>query len=236
MNEIGFIILRHVNNELSNNYWIVCYDCIRKLYPENLILIIDDNSNYEYITPKNLYKTTIINSEYPGRGELLPYYYYLHNKLFETAIIIHDSVFITKPIDTSVNKYKFIWEFEHDWDQINDETIMIQLFNDPELLSFYENKNLWKGCFGSMSIITHDYLVYVNNKYDISKLLNYVLTRYNRCSFERVIACLLQYNEPKETLSLFGNLHDYCVYGSITFNNVDYYWNHLPLIKIWTGR
>ena len=68
MNEIGFIILRHVNNELSNNYWIVCYDCIRKLYPENLILIIDDNSNYEYITPKNLYKTTIINSEYPGRG------------------------------------------------------------------------------------------------------------------------------------------------------------------------
>jgi hypothetical protein len=232
MSDIGFIILRHVKNEITNNYWVLCYDCIRNFYPENLILIIDDNSNYQYITKKDLYKTTIINSEYPGRGELLPYYYYLHNKLFETAVIIHDSVFINKPIDLSVNKYKFIWDFNHDWDQINDETVMIKLFNDAELLRFYENKHLWKGCFGGMSIIRHDYLVYVNNKYDISKLLNYVLTRYNRCSFERVIACLLQCNEPKETL--LGDMANYCMWG-VAFKDIDY-WNHLPLIKVWTGR
>ncbi len=97
----------------------------------------------------------------------------------------------------SVNKYKLIWEFKHNWDQIEDESRMIKLFNDKELLNFYENKNEWVGCFGSMSIITHDYLMYVNNKYNISKLLDCVLTRYNRCSFERVIACLLQKNVKK---------------------------------------
>jgi hypothetical protein len=232
MSSVGFIILRHVNNELTNNYWNHCYDCVRKYYAEHLIIIIDDNSNYDYVTERNLYKTTIINSEYKGRGELLPYYYYLHNKLFNTAVIIHDSVFINKYIDFSVDKYKLLWEFEHYYDIIEDETNMINLFNDKDLLNFYENKNLWKGCFGGMTIITHNYLTYINNKYDISKLLECVLTRLNRCAFERVIACLLQKNEKKETL--LGNIHSYCPWG-INFNQKDEY-KHLPLIKVWTGR
>jgi hypothetical protein len=233
MTQIGFIMLRHVNNELTNIYWNHCYDCIRKYYPEYSILIIDDNSKYEYITERTLYKTTIINSEYHGRGELLPYYYYLHNKLFDTAIIIHDSVFINKYIDMSVNKYKLLWEFDADCDNIEDVKNMINLFNDKELLNLYDNKGLWKGCFGGMSIITHDYLTFINNKYDISKLLACVLTRYNRCSFERVIACLLQKNEKKEE-TLLGNILHYCSWG-ISFKEKDNYM-HLPFIKVWTGR
>ena len=230
--QIGFIILRHVNNELTNKYWISCVNSIRQYYPENNILNIDDNSNYEYITEETLYKTTIINSEYPKRGELMPYYYYLHNKLFDVAVIIHDSVIVNKYIDMSVEKYKFLWEFEHNWDQIENETRMINVFNDLELNTFYENKDLWKGCFGCMTIITHDYLSYINNKYDISKLLDYVLNRDNRCNFERVIACLLQKEGKKETL--LGNIHNYCNWG-IKFNEIDNYTN-LPLIKHWTGR
>jgi len=83
-----------------------------------------------------------------------------------------------------------------------------------------------------MTIITHDYLTYINNKYDISKLLNLVLNRYNRCSLERVIACLLQKEGKKEIL--LGNIHNYCNW-SIKFNEIDKYKN-LPLIKYWTGR
>jgi hypothetical protein len=90
----GFIILRHVKDDITNTYWLRCYNCIRKYYPENMIIIIDDNSNYDYITNIDLYKTKIIKSEYHGRGELLPYYYYLHNKFFDKAIILHDSMFI----------------------------------------------------------------------------------------------------------------------------------------------
>jgi hypothetical protein len=232
INQIGFIILRHVNNSITNNYWILCYDSIRRLYPENKILIIDDNSNYRYITNKELYNTTIINSEFPKRGELLPYYYYLQNKLFDTAVILHDSVFITKYIDFKVDTYKFLWHFDHGYDQIEDETKMIKIFNDNELLDFYKNKILWKGCFGAMSIINHDYLQYVNNKYNISKLLPLILTRYNRCSFERVIACLLQ-KEQKQS-SLLGDIHKYCKWG-ININEINRF-THLPLIKVWTGR
>ena len=238
---IGFIILRHVNSESNNNYWIHCYNCIRKFYPENNILIIDDNSNYEYIKNEILYKTIIIQSEFPQRGEILPYYYYLNYKIADIAIILHDSVFINEYIDFNIDfdikfidnyKYKFIWYFHHGSDQINDELSMIKLFNDPELLDFYNNKRLWKGCFGAMTIISHDYLTFINEKYDISRLLDKILNRYNRCSFERVFACLLQKNHKMD--SLFGNIHWYCKWG-ITFDQKDKY-NDLPLIKVWSGR
>jgi hypothetical protein len=244
MNKVGFIILRHVNNSKTNSYWGHSYDCIRKYYPENEIMIIDDNSNYDFNrNKKNLYKTTIINSEYAGRGELLPYYYYLHNKLFDTAVIIHDSVFINSHIDFTVEKYKIIWDFKHNWDQIKDETKMIKSFNDKKLLEFYKNKSLWTGCFGGMSIITHDYLSFINSKYDISKLLDHVKTRFNRMSFERVIACLLQCNEQAEIL--LEDIHVY-IAGAPIFDkkkiNLHPGWerlstlSHLPIIKIWTGR
>ena len=212
VDNVGFIILRHVNKERTNHYWIHCYDCVRKFYPENKILIIDDNSNYDFITEKELYKTTIIQSEYPKRGELLPYYYYLKNKIFDTAVIIHDSVFVNKTMDLSANEYKIMWTFKHNWDQHEDEGKMIDKFNDPELKEFYNNKKLWNGCFGGMSIITHDYLSKINNKYDISKLLDTINCRYNRCSFERVIGCLLEYCGTKQP-TLFGDIHGYCRWG-----------------------
>ncbi len=231
-NVIGFIVLRHVKNENTNKYWIHCYNCIRQYYPENNIIIIDDNSDYSFITEKKLYKTTIINSEYPGRGELLPYYYYLQNKFFDSAVIIHDSVFINKYIDLQVDKYKILWSFKHTWDSVSNETKLLSVFNDTELNAFYENKSLWDGCFGCMSIITHDYLLEINNKYNINNLLPFVLNRTDRCAFERVIACLLHKDEKRE--SLLGDIHSYCKWG-ITFANREKY-NHLPMIKVWTGR
>lgn len=132
----------------------------------------------------------------------------------------------------NVETYKILWDFQHDFDQIEDETKMINIFNDIKLTNFYENKQLWNGCFGSMSIIRHDYLISINNKYNISKLLECVLNRYNRKSFERVIACLLQIDRINETL--FGNIFDYTPWG-INFQDKDNY-KYLPITKIWTGR
>lgn len=234
MKDIGFIILRHVNNEVTNKYWIHSYQCIRKYYPENKILIIDDNSDKKFITNEYLYKTTIINSEFPKRGELLFYYYYLQNKLFDTAVLIHDSVFINKYIDMNVDKYRILWDFQHNWDNCVREKSLIRVFNDRKLLNFYRTKEKWVGCFGSMCIITHDYLTDINNIYDISKLLGHVICREDRIAFERVIACLLQINEKNKTKSLLGNIMEYCKRG-IKFHEKDKY-RRLPIIKVWTGR
>ena len=74
--------------------------------------------------------------------------------------------------------------------------------------------------------------MFINNKYSISKLLYCVLNRYSRCSFERVIACLLQINEKNE--SLLGNIHKYCPWG-VSFEEKEHY-KYLPITKVWTGR
>jgi hypothetical protein len=233
---LGFIILRHVNDELTNQYWQYSYKCIRKWYPENKIVIIDDSSNPEFLTTTiELYKTQIIQSQYPKRGELLPYIYYLRNKWFDKAVILHDAVFINRYIDfTNVSKYQILWDFEHKWDQIEDETQMIESFEDPDILQFHKNIHLWTGCFGCMSVITHDYLTEINNRFKIDNLIKFVLTRFNRCSFERVIACLLQFQDKTPNQSMFGNIHQYCRWG-ITFQQKDSF-KHLPLTKVWTGR
>jgi hypothetical protein len=125
-----------------------------------------------------------------------------------------------------------LWDFEHGSDHIEDETRIINIFNNLELKEFHENQELWKGCFGGMVAITHNYLTFINNKYDISKLLDLVLTRYNRQSFERVIACLLQKNYQSQ--SIFGNIHAYCPWA-LNYNQKNNY-EHLPIIKVWTGR
>lgn len=231
---IGFIILRHISKQQHNLFWIECYDSIRKFYPDYPIVIIDDNSNYNYITHKELYNCTIIKSQFPKRGEFLPYYYFLKFKFFDTAVIIHDSVFINSKIDFNINDFLFLWHFEHDWDQIQDETKMINLFNDTDLLHLYKNKSLWKGCFGAMSIIQYDYLKSVNDKYNLDLLIPLITSRFNRCSFERVIACLLFINSKNNKYSLFGDIHKYSKWGIDFFNKHNY--KHLPIIKIWSGR
>ena len=58
---IGFIILRHVNSETTNLYWQLSYDNVRQFYPENDIIIIDDNSNYQYVSNKAQSKPNFSN-------------------------------------------------------------------------------------------------------------------------------------------------------------------------------
>jgi hypothetical protein len=75
----GFIIVRHVNSEKTNKYWIEAYSLIRKYY-NNKIVIIDDNSDYNFVNYNSEYIDIIncefIKSEYNCRGEILGYYYY----------------------------------------------------------------------------------------------------------------------------------------------------------------
>ena len=246
----GFIITRHVNSRKTNQYWKESYRCIRKFYPTEKIVIIDDNSDPEYLTNMSdpMTDTTIIESEYKGRGELLPYYYYAKFGWFENAVILHDSVFIHKKIDLKIDNgaYKMLWTFPHFFDQIEDERrILSNLSHASEILGFHKDKNRWVGCFGGMSMISHGFISSIDKKYDLSKLLDTITNRYNRCSFERVIGCLMSYHymEYKREYPM-----DWILFGDILkIGNWNYTYeqyladlqtNHINLsfVKVWTGR
>lgn len=249
---LGFIILRNVICENTNKYWIECYRCIRQFYPENKILIIDDNSNYKFITYIELKNTLIIQSEHKNRGEILPYYYYLQNKLFERAVIIHDSVFFQKYIHFERDIYNnFLWSFLHKWDHADNEKKLIKNLNNSDLLlKFYDKKGKWNGCFGCMSIISYDFLCIIDKKYHIiSNLIDKIHCRNDRMCFERIFALVFVY-ENNVNSSIFGDIHEY-----INNNDWGYKWKYtynnyavnkemivtnaiipLPIIKVWSGR
>ena len=84
----GFIITRHVNSAKTNYYWNECIFRIRHFYPTKEIIVIDDNSNEEFLKQFHAFDNVkFIKSEYPGAGELLPYYYLYKYRFFHLTLI-----------------------------------------------------------------------------------------------------------------------------------------------------
>ena len=249
MSIFGFIVLRHVNNIITGNAWKMCYESIRYFHSEVPIVIIDDFSDYSYIDVKyeqKLYNTTIIKSEFKGRGELLPYIYYLKFNFFDTAIIIHDSIILNSSFTNyvyDVNYYRMLWHFDHRYDDVEIElNALKQLKNSEKLIDFYNKKNDWVICFGAMSIIKYQYLKYIDDLFDISRLIDVIKCRKDRQGFERIIAVILQF-QYQEQKTCFGNIGDFCPWGInmddyiyLKYIDKDSFIHKLPVHKIWFGR
>ena len=62
--KLGFIVLRHVNSARTNEYWIESCRRIRRHYPTNKILVIDDDSDREHLKETQLDNVRVIESEY----------------------------------------------------------------------------------------------------------------------------------------------------------------------------
>jgi hypothetical protein len=253
-NSYGFIITRHVNSEKTNFYWNHCIKLIRTLYPFTKIIIIDDNSNYDFVKSEFQYKNVeIIQSEFPGRGELLPYYYYLKNKFFPNAIIIHDSVFFNQKINfdslKNINVLPF-WFFYPDKENIentkriarylkNYNYIENKLTQEFSLLGMPQNK--WFGCFGLQCYINLSFLEKVERKYGITNLIQAVKCRSDRCSLERIFGCIF-FSENQKILtkkSLLGNIMKYQRWGYTYDEYIDNFKKGTIkklVVKVWTGR
>jgi hypothetical protein len=258
MELFGFIITRHVNSENTNKYWNHSVKLLRTLYPRVKIVIIDDNSNKEFVKADFDYKNIeIVQSEFPGRGELLPYYYYSRNKYFENAIIIHDSVFIHKRINFEVlrgEKVMPLWVFEADSENIdntmaitknlrNNQDVNRSLqFNDTRTITFMMLTDKWHGCFGCQSYINHNFLVSLDKTYGISQLVAAVKTRPDRCCLERILGCLFSKSNPRVGINkgIFGNIKKHHKAFGYTFDMymADLKQGRFPsrAVKVWTGR
>lgn len=243
---LGFIISRHVTDIKSNEYWKECVRCIRKFYIDEKIVIIDDNSNKEFVTNSEDDTIIVINSEFIGAGEMLPYYYFNKYKWFDKAVIMHDSCFFTQKICfDNIDTVLFLWDFLHWYDE-NEliKNLLSHISPSEELLKVFNNPDLWLGCFGTMSVITSKFLDTINTKYNFLYLVNHIKTRSDRCQLERVFA-IICYCEEKELLkqsSLFGSIFQSPIRWGLSFN--EYLkigtgllrFLNIPLIKVWTGR
>ena len=239
----GFILTRYVNSEMTNNYWIEAYNCIRRLYPTNMIMIIDDNSDYNYIKYSNqqlqITNCIFVQSEFIGRGELLAYYYFYKLKPFEKAVVIHDSCFMQQKIDFDiVSDFSFLWaDLVHVFDDDDENMKLInQLKCKEELTELYQNKEKWAVSFGIMSVIHIDFLEKLVNNYDFFNLLNVVTCRKERMCLERIFGLICSHQKPYMT-ALLGSIQMFP--KKFTYVYTDYITDKIenqPILKVWSGR
>lgn len=254
MDSFGFIITRHVNSQKTNRYWNQCVKCIRTFYPEKKIVIIDDNSNPTFLSAEFNYKNIqIIQSEFKGRGELLPYLYFIKNDFFKNAVIIHDSVFFHRRINFERLLGKRViplWHFYPDKENVNNTLRISNNLKNSWNISEKINSSIpiismpnekWYGCFGVQSFINRNFLVLLNNKYGLTNLIDSVKCREDRCSLERIMGCLF-FTENKQILyskSIFGDIMKYQTWGySFDTYESDLKKRRVPnvVVKVWTGR
>ncbi len=252
--DFGFIIIRYVDCERINQYWNESVRCIKKNYPEKKIVIIDDNSNKNFLKQEedvNLDGVDIFYSEHPKKGETLGYYYMYKYKLFEKGIVIHDSVFINQPFlenyDFNHIDIKFLWHFTHHWDNILEEEKILVDGGLSRLVEKYQDKDSWVGCFGVMSIIEYDFLNNIEVKYSFFKnVFPLIHNRDDRCHIERIFAFLCFLEKPSliESPSLFGIIHHFVHWGYLYEYYLDYKQKvengeaeqTYPILKVWSGR
>ena len=257
MNNFGFIITRHVNSENTNRYWNRYIKLLRIFYPTKKIVIIDDNSDTNFLKADYDYSNVeIIQSEFPGRGELLPYYYFIKKKFFENAIIIHDSVFFHKRINFEVlngTSVLPLWHFDADNENESNSIKLVENLKNKfyivdklkyNIINTFRiaNDNRWSGCFGCQSYINHNFLLHIENKYNISSLTQVIQNRSDRCCLERIMGSIFctEYPKTNTSKSILGNIGRYPLTSMYTF---DMYDTDLKkgtikrsVVKVWTGR
>ncbi len=246
--KLGFIMMRHIQDQKTSTYWFKSYESIRKFYPHVPIVIIDDNSNQKFINPdleNTLVNCQIIPSEYPRRGEMLAYYYFLQHHWFDKAVIIHDSVFIRKKVDLNKCKnVKFLWHFENNelFDDLVFETMFLRQMDGPYIDMYVNKKEYWKGCFGLMAVIDYSFLKKISY---IFVLRDNIKSRRHRSCMERIFAvmCFHHYPQLMKDCSFFGDIqNEYPRKWGYTLkeyeqDEMENRTADLPsFVKVWTGR
>jgi hypothetical protein len=243
-NDFGFIFTRCVKNKEDNQIWKNCYKGIRKFYKEKII-IITDGSNKDLIENIELENVDLIDSEFKGAGEILPYYYFHKLRPFKKAICMQDSMWFMKKFDFKNYDLKdvvFLWEFySNNKHFIKEETELASLMS-KEVLDRYNGTD-WFGCWGACSFITIDFVDKLEENYKFLKLVNYTgIERTYRHAFERIfgVICSILSRTMSEKHSLFGAFFD--AKTTKELKNINNYKNtnqsvvNVNILKLFRGR
>lgn len=245
MSLIGFIVIRHVNDAKTNLYWQEAVLNIRKFYPTNKLIIVDDNSNQEFVNDSLIsekkYDYNVVQSEFEKRGEILAYYYFHKLKPFPKAVVLHDSAFINSNIVfDDVHDVQFLWSFPLQWNNTALELEILSKFENKILLSTYNDPCKWRGCFGVMSVIEWEFLDNINTSYNFfNTLLPLVTCRIDRMAVERIFACACFSLKPSliDAPHLIGDFEKCLVPPNNSFEGYKQgVYSHHQCIKIFTGR
>lgn len=259
----GFIMTRRVTSETTNQYWNKSVRLLRFFYPDTKIILIDDNSDPAFLSAQDEYtadQVEIIQSEFPQRGELLPYYYLLTRQWFAHAVILHDSVFFHRRI--RFEQFKGVraiplWHFDPDDENLpntlrilrslrpgrDTSTLVRQIQPRTTDVLFpitAPSSFTWKGCYGGQALVSLAFIQQLEAKYGFSQMIRAVQCRADRCCLERILGSMFCIETgPNRMPSILGDIRQYQTWGySYEDYSRDLREHRLPrpIIKVWTGR
>lgn len=257
----GFIMATSVRSKGQLDMLLEVILILRASYANKLV-IIDDNStidlNSAIAAGFEEMNISIIKSEHPGAGELLPYYYLYKERFFDEAVIIHDGTVIQDKVNfKNISSIKFLWNFgkPHLVESFRLDTclnLISKLNHHNELRNLYLSEKDWFGCFGVQSHITLDYLDHIQEKYNFFAILDIVKNRDDRSCVERVLP-LMVFHDLKDVVSkdvsesYFGDAVEYMDFITnnichwMKFNLKEYHENlqkvqHLKALKLFNLR
>jgi hypothetical protein len=250
----GFIIVRHMTNDIDKQYWQECVHCIRKFYPEEKIIVVDDNSSLkpssDQLDIETYTNVTIVQAEYPGAGEVLGYYYGWKNKPFKKFVVLHDSMFLQSKLPESIAEQEviFLWHFctylgqgVEGYNKDNNVTFInhCKPEQQPALFKLYYDKSAWFGNFGVSSVVSLDLVERIFTNYNFLNIIQKIKNRHDREAMERVFALIAYLEEPllKIKPSLLGNIKDYKNSYAIRWEHYkNGYRTNCAVNKVWSGR
>lgn len=226
----GFIIPTYIATEA---HLAVLKEGLRRirLYHNYPIVIINDHSPIDLSNLEKEFKdVTVELSLNKGAGEMNPYLHYYLHKYFDTAIILHDSMHLNKPLENIglVLDIKFVRHFTNHvihWSTLTEpktdynqkygikthDDLIIHLLkkvlsekNLPFLdfcLERYPKKRTWVGCYGIQTIITHDFLKELQEKTNILDFTVIATNRRSRCAMESIFALACHYLRDTDYLA-----------------------------------
>jgi len=234
---LGFILTRHVRSKETNILWMHAVQKIRFSYPKSIIVVIDDDSDYTFVTEAlPVDNCIVVRSEFRKRGELLPYYYLYKHKWFPKAVILHDSVFVHEKVKGFDLANVPLWHFDGNIraSYTIEQAMLSKLNNNEKLLEVHESKQ-YLGMFGVMSVVTLSFVNMLQEKYNLFVLLDDVTDRERRMCLERVMGILFTVEKQANVPSIFGSIHRYCRWG-INFTEYLHTKTQRPVTKVWSGR
>lgn len=188
--DFGFIIVR------NNDSWKECYITIRKYYKDKIVIIDIGNNNDYYDSQFRLDNTEIIDN---CTSIMSAYYYMYTNKLFKMAVILNDFVMLGGEINFKGYLHvKFLWELNNETNTVeHDMALLSQINASKDLIEFYNKKDLWKGCFATMTMICYGFLEKLHKKYNFLELHNMINSQEDLLALQRVFGCICTYEKPE---------------------------------------
>jgi len=126
----------------------------------------------------------------------------------ERAIFIQDNFFLLKPFEEEIfnNDIRFLCGFIDNQEKYKSlVNNLIHDLNEGDKIIEYKYKYNWVGCYGVSCLISHEYLLYLEEKYNLFIISQDIKNKIMREVFERLFGLLITYDKKNfSNISIFG--------------------------------